>query len=61
MSRPWAHELLGLPRGAHEAVVKKRYRKLVLWAQRFNSVSFKESMGRKTSFVGIADGCTRLN
>ena len=25
------------------------------------SVSFKESMGRKTSFVGIADGCTRLN
>ena len=32
MSRPWAHELLGLPRGADEAVVKKRYRKLVLWA-----------------------------
>ena len=36
MSRPWAHELLGLPRGADEAVVKKRYRKLVLWAQRFD-------------------------
>ena len=31
-SRRWAHELLGLPRGADEAVVKKRYRKLVLWA-----------------------------
>ena len=36
MSHPWAHELLGLPRGADEAVVKERYRKLVLWAQRFD-------------------------
>ena len=36
MSRPWAHELLGLPRWGDEAVVKKRYRKLVLWAQTFD-------------------------
>ena len=36
MSRPWANELLGLPRGADEAVVKKQHRKLVLWAQMFD-------------------------
>ena len=36
MSCPWAHELPGLLRGADEAVVKKRYPKLVLWAQRFD-------------------------
>ena len=47
MSRQWAHELLGLPRGADEAVVKKRFRKLVLWAQRFDISVIQRINGAK--------------
>ena len=52
MSRPWAHELLGLPRGADEAVVKKRYRKLVLWAQRFDISVIQRINGAKDILCG---------
>ena len=52
MSRPWAHELLGLPRGANEAVVKKRYRKLVLWAQRFDISVIQRINGAKDILCG---------
>ena len=52
MSRPWAHELLGLPRGADEAVVKKRYRKLVLWAQRFDISVIQRINGAKDVLCG---------
>ena len=52
MSRPWAHELLGLPRGADEAVVKKWYRKLVLWAQRFDISVIQRINGAKDILCG---------
>ena len=52
MSGPWAHELLGLPRGADEAVVKKRYRKLVLWAQRFDISVIQRINGAKDILCG---------
>ena len=52
MSRPWAHELLGLPSGADEAVVRKRYRKLVLWAQTFVISVVQRINGAKDIFCG---------
>ena len=52
MTRPWAHELLGLPRGAHEAVVKKRYPKLGLWAQRFDISVIQRINGAKDILCG---------
>ena len=52
MSRPWAHELLGLPRGADEDVVKKRYPKLVLWAQRFDINVIQRINGAKDILCG---------
>ena len=52
MSRPWAHELLGLPRAADEAVVKKQYRKLVLWAQRFDINVIQRINGAKDILCG---------
>ena len=52
MSCSWAHELLGLPRGANEAVVKKRYRKLVLWCQRFDISVTQRINGAKDILCG---------
>ena len=52
MSRPWAHELLGLPRGADEAVVKKRYWKLVLCAPRFDISVIQRINGAKDILCG---------
>ena len=52
MSRPWAHELLGLLRRDDEAVVKKRYRKLVLWAQRFDISVIQKINGAKDILCG---------
>ena len=52
MSRPWAHELLGLPRGADEAVVKKWYRKMALWAQRFDISVIQRINGAKDILSG---------
>ena len=52
MSCPWAHKLLGLPRGADEAVVKKRYWKLVLWAQRFDISVIQRIKGAKDILCG---------
>ena len=51
MSRP-AHELLGLPRGADEGVVKKRCRKLVLWGQRFDISVIQRINGAKDILCG---------
>ena len=52
MSRPWAHELLGLPRRADEAVVKRGYQKLVLWAQRFDISVIQRINGAKDILCG---------
>ena len=52
MSRLWAHELLGVPRGADEAVVKKRYRKLVTSAQRFDISVIQRINGAKDILCG---------
>ena len=52
MSRPWAHELLGPPSWAAEALVKKRYRKLVLWAQRFYISVIQRINGAKDILCG---------
>ena len=52
MSRPWAHELLGLPRRADEAVVKNRYQELELWAQRFDISVIQRINGAKDILCG---------
>ena len=52
VSRLWAHEPLGLPRGADETVVKKRYRKLVLSDQRFDISVIQRINGAKDILCG---------
>ena len=54
MSRQSAHELLGLPCGADEAVVKKWFRKLVLWAQRFDISAIQRINGAKDILCGVS-------